>query len=125
MTRIVLPGLFGPGADLEKLDWKPFHEGVEIYRIYGDGVTGPSAALLRYRPGAIVPRHRHEGLEHITILQGDQSDDHDTVHAGTLIVNTPGTTHQIISRNGCIALVLWEKPVTFTGNVAPALAHLD
>lgn len=113
MQRIVLSNLFGPGANLHDLSWKPFREGVEIHRIYGDGINGPSAALLRYAAGAVVPRHRHEGFEHIVVLESEQADENDTVPAGTLVVNPPGTSHEVVSPKGCVVLVMWEKPVVF------------
>jgi len=55
------------------LPWKPFREGVDIYRLYGgpdsgnDG--GPSAALLRYHPGSRVGLHEHVGYEHILVCR--------------------------------------------------------
>ena len=44
----------------------PFRAGIEIYRLYGDGMTGPTAALLRFEPGASVSLHEHTGYEHIS-----------------------------------------------------------
>lgn len=99
----------------QALPWKPFQEGVEIHRLYGDGVSGPSAALLKFRPGGKVPRHEHTGFEHIFILSGSQTDDQAKSEAGTLIINPPGTSHAIISENGCIVLAIYEKPVRFVG----------
>jgi anti-sigma factor ChrR (cupin superfamily) len=112
-TRIVLPNLFGPGADLDALPWQPFHKGVEIVRIY-DSPNGAHAALLRYEPDSGVPDHRHIGHEHIIVLRGDQHDEHDTFQTGALVVNPPGTTHEVKSRQGCVVLVIWERPVKFT-----------
>ena len=94
--------------------WEPFRPGVEIRRLYGSG--GPdesSAALLRYAPGGVVPSHAHEGHEHILVLSGEQSDEHGTYGEGTLIVNPPGSRHRVTSQNGCIVLVIWERPVRF------------
>lgn len=96
-----------------KIVWRPFREGVEIHRLYGDGLSGPSAALLRYRPGGMIPRHEHTGYEHIFILSGSQTDDQARSEAGTLIINPPGTQHAILSETGCIVLAIYEKPVAF------------
>ena len=68
-------------------DFKTFREGVEVSWLYGEGASGASAALLRYAPGARVPRHRHNGFEHILVLEGVQCDDAGRYEAGTLIVN--------------------------------------
>jgi anti-sigma factor ChrR (cupin superfamily) len=97
----------------ERLDWKPLRPGIEIHRIYQDGPDGPSAAFLRYQPGAELPRHRHAGLEHVFVLAGSQRDERGHYEAGALIVNPPGTSHNVSSPQGCIVLVLWERPVVF------------
>ncbi len=87
-----------------------FREGVEIHRL----VEGPaSVALLRYAPGASVPRHRHTGLETILVLEGAQSDDRGTAQAGDLIFNQEGTEHSAWSETGCVVLIHWTRPVAF------------
>jgi anti-sigma factor ChrR (cupin superfamily) len=93
--------------------YEPFHEGVEIHRIL-DGA--PALALLRYAPGARVPRHRHPGLETVVVLEGSQSDERGRHEAGALIVNTPGSEHSVWSEDGCVVLIQWTRPVEF---VAP------
>ena len=95
------------------LPWAPFREGIDIYRLYGDGKSGPTAALLRFHPGAKVPLHEHTGYEHILVLSGSQVDDNGRADAGTLIVNPPRTRHAVLSETGCIVLAIYEKPVAF------------
>ncbi len=96
-----------------KLTWEPFQHGVEIHRLYGDGKTGPSAALLRFRPGGRVPLHVHTGFEHILLLAGSQVDENSRADTGALIINPPGTSHSIYSESGCIVLAIYERPVQF------------
>jgi anti-sigma factor ChrR (cupin superfamily) len=110
---IVLKHLFGPGSNYEALPWRPFRPGVSIYRIYGNQHEGPSAALLRYEPGTGVPYHEHAGYEHILVLADSQSDERGENHAGTLLVNPPGSGHTVHSRGGSIVLAIWEKPIWF------------
>jgi quercetin dioxygenase-like cupin family protein len=110
-SRIELRELFNIAQQQHLIPWKPFQEGVEIHRLYGDGVTGPSAALLRFRDGGEVPLHTHAGYEHIFILSGSQRDDNNVANAGTLLINLPGTTHRVVSDGGCFALAIYEKPV--------------
>jgi anti-sigma factor ChrR (cupin superfamily) len=105
-----LPGLV---ARPDEIAWQPFRPKVEIYRIYGDGRVGPSAALIRFQPGGEVDLHEHNGFEHILVLSGSQRDDNGEAAAGTLIVNPPGTRHRIVSPNGCVVLAIYEKPVRF------------
>jgi anti-sigma factor ChrR (cupin superfamily) len=94
------------------LGWDPFQPGVEIHHLWGEP-PGESAALLRYAPGAAVPRHRHEGHEHVYVLRGAQRDDRGLHSAGAHVVNPPGSTHSVASRDGCLVLVVWERPNTF------------
>jgi anti-sigma factor ChrR (cupin superfamily) len=99
--------------DLLRGGWKDcqfeyFREGVEICRL----VTGePEVALLRYAPGASVPRHLHQGLETILVLEGSQSDEFGHYPAGSLVANPEGTSHSVTSREGCVVLIQWTKPV--------------
>jgi anti-sigma factor ChrR (cupin superfamily) len=97
----------------KKLRWQPFCDGVDIYRLYEGGADGPSASLLRFRPGGRVPLHEHAGFEHIFVLSGSQVDENSTAATGSLIINPPGTSHSILSENGCIVLAIYEKPVKF------------
>jgi len=112
MNPIVLKGIFTDIDTLEKtFDWKPFRPGVEIARIYNSPENGPSAAFLKYQPGASVPLHMHGGYEHIFILKGTQLDRSGEHGAGTMIINPPGSSHNVTSPNGCIVLIIWDKPV--------------
>ncbi len=97
----------------DQIPWKPFREGVEIHHLYGDGLHGPSAALIRYRGAARVALHEHTGYEHILVLSGSQRDQNGVAAAGTLTINPPGTRHELVSDAGCIVLAIYEKPVKF------------
>ncbi len=93
--------------------WRPFTRGVEIHRLYGDGREGPAAAVLKFSPGGRVPMHEHQGYEHILVLSGSQVDENSRAETGSLIINPPGTSHSILSENGCLVLAIYEKPVRF------------
>jgi anti-sigma factor ChrR (cupin superfamily) len=107
----VFAELWGRGADYDRLGWEPFRDGVEIYPIYGDRGNGAAAALLRYQPGARVPRHEHSDWEHILVLHGSQADESGEYRAGTLVVNRPSSRHSIFSKEGCVVLAIWTGPV--------------
>lgn len=111
--RIVLADVWGMLEHAEDLAWRPFREGVEIYPLYGGEDDQPAAALLRYAPGARVPRHVHRGHEHILVLRGAQEDDYGSYPAGHFIVNGPGSQHTVASETGCIVLIIWHRPVQF------------
>jgi anti-sigma factor ChrR (cupin superfamily) len=111
--RIEIADLFRLATHPEEIPWQPFQDGVEIHRLYGDGVTGPTAALIRFQKDGMVPVHEHTGYEHIIVLAGTQRDQNGTAAAGRLIVNPPGTRHSVVSEAGCIVLAIYEKPVRF------------
>ncbi|MDC0435488.1 cupin domain-containing protein [bacterium] len=87
-----------------------FRQGIEICWLRE---SLPQLALLRYAPGASVPRHRHAGLEIIQMLEGEQSDEHGTYKTGDVVLNPEGTEHSVCSDTGCVALLMWERPVEF------------
>jgi anti-sigma factor ChrR (cupin superfamily) len=95
-----------------EMAWQPFRPGVDVHRLWGDP-AGASAALLRYAPGASVPRHLHQGAEHVHVLEGSQRDDRGLHVAGSVVVNEAGSTHQVESPDGCVVFVVWELPVQF------------
>lgn len=111
--RIELTELFQLAARADQIPWQPFREGVQIHRLYGDGRTGPTAALLHFQKAGRIPLHSHAGYEHILILAGSQRDQNSVATAGTLMINPPGTSHRVISEAGCIVLAIYEKPVVF------------
>jgi anti-sigma factor ChrR (cupin superfamily) len=95
----------------EELAWQSFRPGVDIYRLYHNPETGLEAALLRYEPGAKIPEHDHVGTELVLILSGSQRDRNGDHPAGTLVINPPESHHNLTSEQGCIVLIIWEKPV--------------
>jgi anti-sigma factor ChrR (cupin superfamily) len=95
-----------------KLVWRQFAPGVQIHRLWGTPSTR-SGALLRYAPGAKIPRHRHEGIEQIYVLIGAQHDEHGEYGAGSRIVNPAGSIHAVSSSEGCVVFVVWDRPNTF------------
>lgn len=109
---LILEDLFNIAARQHELPWQSFREGVEIYRLYGDNQSGSAAALLRYQPGASVPKHEHTGFEHVFVLAGSQTDHSGEHQAGTLVINPPSSNHSVVSQAGCIVLVMWEKPIS-------------
>ena len=121
-SGLVLANLLGRATTLkEEADWEPLRPGVDIRRLYKNGDDGPSAALLRYQPGAAVPLHRHRGYEHILVLDGAQSDERGRYPVGTLVINPPGTAHRVWSDVGCVVLIFWERGLPFptTPDAAP------
>lgn len=109
----VWPNLIGIDPDNADLIWEPLQPGVQICMLHGDRLKGCSTALLRYHPGASIPRHTHTGHEHLLILRGSQRDENGTYRAGTFLVNKPDGGHRVTSDEGCLVLAIWEAPVKF------------
>jgi len=83
--------------------WKVLHED-------GDRRT----VLVRYEPGAVIPRHRHLGDEQIYVLEGSVSDDTGTCEAGDFARRPPGCVHTVRSADGALVLAV------MTGGTEPA-----
>lgn len=117
-SRLVLRHLFEDFSPEEYGKFVPLHPGVDILPLYGIHADGrwlsknqPSAAFIRYAPGAQVPRHGHPGFEHIIVLRGSQSDALGAYPKGTCVVNPPGSSHAVASEEGCLVLAIWDRPV--------------
>ena|ERR1700754_4012307 len=77
----------------------------------GDDPQGSDLAILRYLPGAFVPRHVHMGHEMVLVLQGEYVENDVLYRPGSLIVRAPGTTHEMRSDTGCTILAMRDIPV--------------
>ena len=110
--RIILGNLLAAASD-GTLVWERLREGIDIARLCTSAPPGSTTALLRYKPGARLERHEHTGFEHLYILAGSQTDDAGEHHAGALLIHRPGTNHAVTSKNGCLVLAIWERPVRF------------
>lgn len=110
---LVLPELLVQSQD-PAFTWTSLRPGVDEHRLYGshDG-SESTASILRYAPGAHIPYHRHPGYEHVYVLSGSQRDERGTYRAGALVINPPGSGHDVVSDDGCTVLLIWERPVIF------------
>ena len=118
LSPLVLRGLLQGIVPAHRGNFVRLYEGVDILHLYGPDANDtralaeqPSAALIRYRPGAKVPLHHHDGYEHIIVLSGSQSDESGTYEQGTCIINPPGSSHSVRSETGCLVLAIWDHPV--------------
>lgn len=112
LFRTLAGGDFGESA----LTFEPLisdgRSGVEIHRLYTGAETGESAAaVVRYLPGATAKAHRHTGHELIYVMSGELETEAGRHPAGSLLSMSPDSVHTPRSPLGCLALVVWEKPV--------------
>lgn len=73
--------------------------------------SGSGAALIRYQPGGQAPLHLHPSFELIYMLEGEMITSQGKVKKNDLIVLPPGSQHSSRSETGCLALIIWNKPV--------------
>lgn len=52
-------------------EWQPVLDGVLIKLLFVDKTTGYITSLVEMMPGTRLPRHHHEGVEQIFVLEGD------------------------------------------------------
>jgi anti-sigma factor ChrR (cupin superfamily) len=64
------------------------------------------ALLVRYAPGAAIPRHRHVGDEQVFVLEGSVSDETGTCTAGNYVRRPPGCVHSVRSDGGALVLAI-------------------
>ncbi len=43
------------------------------------------------------------------MISGSQSDAQGLLRAGSVALNAPGTEHEVVSEEGCVALLVWER----------------
>ncbi|KAF0811305.1 hypothetical protein IGB42_04238 [Andreprevotia sp. IGB-42] len=105
-------------VELPDIDFVPYQPGlrenVDIHLLFDntrDDPQGSDAALIRYQPGAYVPRHLHMGYEMVLVLQGEYVENDILYRPGSLIIRAPGTTHEMRSDVGCTILAMRDIPV--------------
>jgi anti-sigma factor ChrR (cupin superfamily) len=89
--------------------WIERRPGVHWKVLFEDGEQ--RTVLVRYAPGAVVPRHRHLGDEQIYVLEGSVSDDTGTCTAGDYARRPPGCVHTVHSASGALVLAVMSGTV--------------
>jgi ChrR Cupin-like domain len=102
----------------ENVEFTPYQPGLRknvlIHLLFdntADDPAGSDAAIIRYLPGAYVPRHLHVGYEMVLVLQGRYVENDILYQPGSLIIRAPGTTHEMRSDSGCTILAMRDIPV--------------
>lgn len=99
--------------DVSRIDWEPTRfPGVEIKPLYRDA-SGRQTTLTRMAAGAVLPRHRHVGLEQSWVLEGTLVDEDGACTAGNFVWRRPGSVHQAWTPEGCVVLGIFEAPNEF------------
>ena len=91
-------------VDAAVVPWIERRPGVHWKVLWEEGDR--KAILMRYAPGAVIPRHRHLGDEQIFVLEGSVSDDTGTCSAGNYARRPPGCVHTVKSAEGALVLAV-------------------
>ena len=91
-------------VDVGARRWDQRRPGVHWKILHEDGDR--RTVLVRYDPGAEIPRHRHLGDEQIYVLEGSVSDDTGTCEAGDFARRPPGCVHTVRSPGGALVLAV-------------------
>lgn len=108
---LIVNNIINIAAYQTEIAWQAFRPGIDAFPIQGEPGTAAACALLRYHAGAILPEHRHNGCEYILVLDGSQQDEHGRYDVGTLAINTPDSSHNVCSPEGCIVLAIWQDNI--------------
>ncbi|HUE00181.1 MAG TPA: cupin domain-containing protein [Bryobacteraceae bacterium] len=87
--------------------WQPAGvPGVALRRLFVDETTGYVTSLVKLDAGAVYPAHRHFGLEHCYVIEGDLVFHDHVLEAGDYEVALPSTAHSTVSSvHGCVLLL--------------------
>jgi len=97
-------------VNVEHLPWIERRPGVFWKMLWEDPDGLHKAILMRYDPGATIPRHRHLGDEQIYVLEGSVADDAGVCAAGNYARRPPGCVHTVSSTAGALVLAITSGP---------------
>lgn len=90
--------------DVGAQPWDQRRPGVHWKVLWCEGDR--QTALVRYDPGAVVPRHRHLGDEQIFVIEGEVEDDTGIARAGQFAHRPPGCVHTVKCPRGALVLAV-------------------
>jgi anti-sigma factor ChrR (cupin superfamily) len=99
--------------DVSRIEWKPTRfPGVYTKQLYEDA-SGRLTALTKMDPGAVLPTHRHVGIEQSYVIEGTLVDEDGACSAGNFVWRRAGSVHKAWSPDGCVVLGVFERPNIF------------
>jgi anti-sigma factor ChrR (cupin superfamily) len=113
-----IKNVFRNGFELKDIEWtswtEPGRVGVEHHVLWAPNPEKDEDSvglILRFPPGAHGDYHEHGGYELMLVLDGvlDHSDGQ-SYEKGDLVVEAPGTQHQMSSASGCTVLAIRTAP---------------
>jgi len=101
-------------VDVDKVPWiKTRFPGVETKMLMENKATGMSTQLMRWAPGARLPKHEHVAIEQTYVISGSFADHAGVCRAGQYVWRREGSRHDAWTDEGCLMLAVFLKPNTF------------
>lgn len=97
-------------VNVDGVPWVERRPGVFWKLLWEDPDGRHKAILVRYEPGATIPRHRHLGDEQIFVLEGSVADDTGVCTVGNYARRPPGCVHAVTSSTGALVLAVISGP---------------
>lgn len=97
-------------VNVNQMPWIERRPGVFWKTLWEAPDGHPKAILMRYEPGATIPRHRHLADEQIFVLEGSVADDTGVCTAGNYARRPPGCVHTVSSPTGALVFVVTSGP---------------
>ncbi len=97
-------------VNADQISWTERRPGVFWKVLWEDPDGRHKAILMRYEPGATIPRHRHIGDEQIFVLEGSVADDSGVCTAGNYARRPPGCVHSVVSPTGALVFAVMSGP---------------
>ena len=91
---------------LNEIPWTEAMTGVRQKAIWQDKETKRRAVLVRFEPGANLPRHKHVGDELIFVIEGSNADESGEVVAGNMNYRPNGCVHTVSTKHGATVFAL-------------------
>ncbi len=92
--------------NLSEVAWVHAIAGVRQKAIWHDKETKRRAMLVRFDPGAQLPRHKHVGDELIFVIEGSVADESGEVVPGNMNHRPNGCVHTVSTTNGATIFAL-------------------
>jgi anti-sigma factor ChrR (cupin superfamily) len=101
-------------VDVDKLPWTPTRfPGIDSKTLMENKATGMSTLLMRWAPGAHLPRHEHVEIEQTYVISGSLADRAGVCKGGQYVWRRAGSRHEAWTDEGCLVLAVFLKPNIF------------
>lgn len=88
-------------------EWVRVGGGIKVKHLFTDPQTGMVTTLVKMKPGASIPMHRHSGIEQCYVIEGDFHAAHQELGAGDFHVAPAGSTHEpVYTKGGALVLIV-------------------